>query len=164
MSQLPRDMWYRLLQFFGCWWWCQRGSSKHAAYFAVKIQAASLRRCYMTENDDDTLTPESSPHPHPFIRWECSGLMVLFKPATAVKTSSTNAVMPGVNLGAGLYRCMTPILSQSSPVGLKLIHQPGPGDLTGHSSLRTQTSVSLLDQRCGVEANGSLKERIQKRS
>lgn len=52
----------------------------------------------MTEWDDDMLTPKFSPHPHPFIRWECCGLMVLFKPATAVKTSSTNVLKPGVDL------------------------------------------------------------------
>lgn len=52
----------------------------------------------MTEWDDDMLTPKFSPHPHPFIRWECCGLMVLFKRATAVKTSSTNVLKPGVDL------------------------------------------------------------------
>lgn len=88
--------------------------SKRAAYFAAKDRLCSSAARCMTEGDDDTLTPEFSPHPHPFIRWECSGLMVLFKPATAVKTSSTNAVMPGVNLKASLYHYMTPLLNESS--------------------------------------------------
>lgn len=95
---------------------------KACSIFCCKRQAVLLSG-RMTEGDDDTLTPEFSPHPHPFIRWECSGLMGLFKPATAVKTSSTNALMPGVNLKASLYHYMTPLLNESglirAPVRLK---------------------------------------------